>query len=598
MGLLDTFTFMLKADSKNAVGNIEDVGEAFDDAKKKGVKAADDIGDSAKNMGAKLSGIAESIRAKFGEGLKGSFATLGASLGIAAVAGIGLNGVLERMPELVNKVKDAASVGVDVTSYDAMSRVFQQNGVDADGFRDSVIDLNEAMGEAASDAKSQKAQSFKTFGISLKDAAGHAKSADTVLMELSASMEKMNKQEATFQIKQLGITDNKVIQTLLLGNKALKEQIELQKQKFALTEKDQVQLLELSHAQNMLSATIDGLVDQFAVMLAPALTKVSDGVRVLIDWFLEHKRVIGIAAGVIATLLLPTIWSVVAATTVWAATTLIAIAPFLAIGAAVAALILVIDDLFAYYQGGGSIIGDFAAKHEMLKDVLDGLKIMALGLMKFFSDMWNDPEKALTDFRGFMSTVWENMVADTKAIFTELWTWIINLFKNIGGAISDGISNAAKDAYDSLPDWAKTGLKAAGFAPEEPKPATASPGGADMAVPGDSTATQQHPAEKRQEQQKNTPKQVGDMAPEHPLAQATVPAIAASTTVGAAAAMPQIPSNAGRTTTVHNTTSVQTGDINVKSDSADPRKVADAVPAALNDHLKSTAQHFDDGESH
>lgn len=597
MGILDTFTFLLRADSKNAVDNIEHVGEAFDDTKKKGVKAADDIADSAKGMGAKLNGIAESIKAKFGAELSGSFATLGASLGIAAVAGMGLGGVLERMPELINKVKDAASVGVDIQSYDAMSRVFQQNGVDADGFRDSVIDLNEAMGEAASDAKSQKAQSFKTFGISLKDAAGNAKSADKVLMELSASMEKMDKQQATFQIKQLGITDNKVIQTLLLGNKALKEQIELQKQKFALTEKDSVQLLELSHAQNMLSTTIDGLVDQFAVMLAPALTAVTDGVRILIEFFMEHKRVIAIAAGVIAGLLLPTIWGAVAATSAWAFSTLIAIAPFLAIGAAIAALVLVIDDLFEYYEGGDSVIGEFAAKHEMLKDALEGLRTMAKGLMQFFQDMWNDPEKALNEFQGFMTTVWENMVSDTKAIFTELWNWIVNIFKNIGSAISDGIKSSARDAYDSLPDWAKSGLKAAGLEPAEVKPATPtqSPGGPDMAVPGDERRPAANDADTQQKPVAVVP---GDMSPDHPLTQATIPAMAANTTVNVAASMPQIPGSAGRVSNVTNTSSVQVDKIEVNAPQADPRQVAQAIPAALDSHLGNAAQHYDDGRSH
>lgn len=575
MGVLDSFVFLLRADSKNAVENIEDVGEAFDDAKKKGKKATDEISDEAGKMGTKLSSIAETIKSKFGAELSGSFTALGASLGIAAVAGMGLGGVLERMPELINKVKDAASVGVDVNSYDAMSRVFQQNGVDADGFRDSVIDLNEAMGEAASDAKSQKAESFKTFGISLKDAAGNAKSADKVLLELSASMEKMNKQQATFQIKQLGITDNKVIQTLLLGNKALKDQIELQKQKFALTDKDGAQLLELAQAQNMLSATIDGLIDQFAAGLAPALTKVTDGVRELIDWLMEHKRVIGIAAGVMTTVLLPAIWNLVRATGVWAANTLLATWPFIALGAVLASLVLVIDDLMAYYEGGNSVIGDFANKHKMLKDVLDDLKVMATGLMQFFKDMWNDPEKALNDFQNFMQKVWENMVADTKAIFTDLWNWIVNIFRNIGSAIADGIKSAANDAYNSLPDWAKKGLEVAGFSNpgEEHKPATNSPGGPDMAVPG-------------------------DMAEDHPLRKAVVPAMAANTTVGIAAAMPQIPGSAGRSTTVTNTTTVSTGDIKVESNSADPRQVAAAVPSALNDHFKNTAQHFDDGESH
>lgn len=573
MGILDTFTFLLRADSRNAVDHIEDVGEAFDDAREEGERATREIAENASGMGAKLSSIAETIKTKFGVELNSGFMALGASLGLAAVAGMGFGDVLERIPDLINKVKDAASVGVDINSYDAMSRVFAQNGVEADAFRDSMIDLNEAMGEAASDAASGKAQSFKTFGISLKDAAGNAKSADRVLTELSASMEKMSKQEATFQIKALGITDNAVIQTLMLGNKVLKEQIALQKEKFALTDKDQVQLLELNQAQNMLSTTIDGMIDQFAVMLAPALTKVTDGVRILVEWFLEHKRVIGIAAGVITALLLPTIWSAVAATTAWAAATLAATWPFIAIGAAVAALILVLDDLWAYYEGGDSVIGEFANKHKMLKDVLDGLKAMAMGLMQFFSDMWNNPEKALTDFQDFMHTVWVNMVGDTKKIFTELWNWIVGIFKDIGSAISSGIKGAAADAYNSLPEWSKKALNAAGFNPTEEKPATQSPGGPDMAVPG-------------------------DMAPDHPLTQATVPAMAANTTIGAAASMPQIPSSAGKTSNVNITNAPHVDKIEVNSSSADPAQVANAVPQALSDHLQDTAQHYSSGRSH
>lgn len=573
MGVLDSFVFLLRADGKKAVDEIEDVGEAFDDTKKKGKQATDEIADNASKMGTKLSGIAESIKTKFGGELSGGFAALGASIGVAAIAGMGFGDILERMPELINKVKDAASVGVDINSYDAMSRVFQQNGVDADGFRDSMIDLNEAMGEAASDAKSGKAESFKTFGISLKDAAGNAKNADQVLMELSASMEKMDKQQATFQIKALGITDNKVIQTLLLGNKALKDQIELQKQKFALTDKDQVQLLELNQAQNMLSATIDGLIDQFAVSLAPALTTVTEGFKVLIDWIMEHKRVIGIAAGVITALLLPTIYNATIATASWAAATLLATWPFIAIGAAVAAFILVLDDLWEYYEGGDSVIGEFANKHKMLKDVLDGLKAMAMGLMKFFSDMWNNPEKALTDFQDFMHTVWVNMVGDTKQIFTELWNWIVGIFKDIGSAISSGIKGAAVDAYNSLPDWSKKALSVAGFDPTADNPATQSPGGPDMAVPG-------------------------DMAADHPLSQATVPAMAANVTVGAAAAMPQIPSSAGKTSNVTITNAPHVDKIEVNSSSADPTQVANAVPQALSDHLQDTAQHYSSGRSH
>lgn len=549
MGILDTFFFVVKADTDNAAAKIEDVGEAFDDTSKKGQDASKKVGDSLDGLKARVSTIAESIKSSLTGNLAGGFAALGASLGLAAAAGIGLNSVLERAPELYQRVQDAATVGVDVTSYDAMSRAFQQNGVDADGFRDSMIDLNESMGEAASDAKSAKAQAFKTFGVSLKDASGNAKNAADVLMELSGSMANMSKQQAIFQIKQLGITDNKVIQSLLLGNKALKEQIELQKQKFALSEKDAAQLTELTQSQRMLQTTIDSIIDKFVVGLVPALTFVTDTTRKAIEWVVEHKRVIAVAAGVIAALLIPTIISATTATIAWGAATLVALAPFIAIAAAVAALILVVEDLVAYYQGADSVVGDFAAKHEMLKDVLEGLRVMAAGVIQFFSDMWNDPEKALTDFTDFMHTVWTNMVADTKEVFTELWNWIVNIFKNIGGAISDGIKGAAKDAYSSLPDWAKKGASLVGL------------------DPGESTAPVNSVLSNAADVSSSLPSTSAQM-----LAQ-------------------------GRNTS-GSTVSQKIDKVEVNVSGGDPDRVRTAVGDGLNDHLQNTAASFDDGRSH
>lgn len=564
MSILDAFTFLFRADTRDATRDITDVGDAFDDARDRGERATDDIGDSAEDMGHRLSSIAEAIKEKFVGGLSGSFSALGAAIGVAAVAGMGFSDVLERIPELINKVNDAASVGVDIQSYDSMSRVFQQNGVDADGFRDSMIDLNEALGEAASDAESGKAKSFKTFGISLKDAAGHAKNADQVMLELSKSMESMSKQEAIFQIKALGITDNKVIQTLLQGNKALKEQIELQKQKFALSEKDAEQLNELEQAQNMLNATIDALVDKFAVSLAPAMTTVINGIMDLVDWVERHSRVIKVAAGVIATLMLPTIWSAVTATTAWAAATIAATWPFLAIAAAVAALVIVIDDLWAYYEGSNSVIGEFAAKHEMLKDVLDGLKLMALGLMQFLSDMWNNPEKALVDFTSFMGKIWDNMVDDTKKVFSDLWDWITGLLNELpfylARKMAEGIAN--------IPGGEKL-LAAAGIDIH----ATAQ----QAAGSGNST----------------------DEGVQLPSAPGVAAAGAASSFVGMASAAPIIGSAAGRqnvSQSVNTTQHIDKVEVNVPS--GNPQEVRTAVADGLNDHIKNTAQSFNDGRSH
>jgi len=596
MSILDSFVFLLKADSKAAVEGIENTGEAFDDLKRKGKKTTDEVEQNFNQFGHRLNSISEGIGTKLGNSISGGIATLGASLGLTTVAGLGLNTALEHMGELYSRIQDAATVGVDISQYDALSKTFVTGGADAEGFRDSMIDLNESLGEAASDATSGKAKAFQQFGVAVKDAKGNIRGADEVLLDLAGSMEKMSKQEATFQIKQLGITDNKIIQTLLLGNKALKEQIEIQKQKYVLNEKDAEQIKEYTQAQNLLKVTIGGIVDQFTVWLAPALTKVTNLTRESIDWIMEHKRVIAIAAGVISTVMIPTILRATAATASWAAATLIAMAPYIAIAVAVAALVLVIDDLVSYYQGGGSVIGEFAEKHKMLKDVLDGLGEAFRGFRDWLVTLWNDPEKAIQQFQDFLAKIWHNMVADAqegidamldgvvngftnlsakgKEILTELWQWIKNLFSHLGDEIADSV----KGAWDKVKQNANP---ANWFGDDDApaKPATNSPGGPTMAVPGDSPLTR-------------------PMAADHPLTSAVVPAAAASSAINSANRAPVISATAGRQTNVSNTTTVTTGDIKVESSSADPRQVAAAVPAALNDHLGNAAQHFDDGVSH
>lgn len=293
MGVLDTFVFLLETDNKNALKGLNDTDHALDD-----------VEDGSKNAHKELMNIFAGVGEKAGittESLKGLAI---AAIGIAG-AGLSLNAVLDRTTEMLGKVHAAETVGVNVGQYDALSRTFQTLGVDADGFRDSMIDLNEAMGEAASDAKSGKAESFKTFGISLKDSQGNIKSADEALLELSDTMSKMDKQQATFQIKQLGITDNAVIAAMMNGRKELERRIELQKTLGVLNEKDAAQLKNFKSAQDDLSAIFSRFADVLAMTVVPALELLIDVTISVIKWAREHKGVLMGVFGALAFVAIP-----------------------------------------------------------------------------------------------------------------------------------------------------------------------------------------------------------------------------------------------------------------------------------------------------
>ncbi|PSZ18171.1 hypothetical protein [Escherichia sp. 4726-5] len=576
MGVLDTFVFLLETDNKNALKGLNDTDHALDD-----------VQDGSKNAHKELMNIFAGVGEKAGittESLKGVAI---AAIGIAG-AGLSLNAVLDRTTEMLGKVHAAETVGVNVGQYDALSRTFQTLGVDADGFRDSMIDLNEAMGEAASDAKSGKAESFKTFGISLKDSQGNIKSADEALLELSDTMSKMDKQQATFQIKQLGITDNAVIAAMMNGRKELERRIALQKTLGVLNEKDAAQLKNFKSAQDDLSAIFSRFADVLAMTVVPALELLIDVTISVIKWAQEHKGVLMGVFGALAFVAIPAL-----TTALWgmARAALAAVIPFLPLIAVAVALALVIDDLCNYFTGGESVIGDLVAKFPLLKSALDDAKESVIGaweaLKLLFSDpsqfmdvlvaelqaSWDEIVQGVVDagdaIGKALNSAWEKLTADTKKVFNDLLSWVKNIFSQIGAYISDAVSNAGKAAYDKLPDFMKKAINAV-KGEDEPKSVQPTPDGV-----------------------------VDDV---NPIKQPMPSVQAANSSMQDIANAPAIPANPATVALAGgkgNVTATQKIDnITIQTGSGDPQQIRTAVSDGMNDHVQQLTNQYDDGRSH
>lgn len=580
MGILDSFVFLLEADEKDAVKGIKKTGEAFDDLKDKGKKDTESVGNDVEDLGDKVKHESNRIKAALDQafaglqektagnfGLASSLTALAGAAGGAMIAGISLNAVMEKQASILMRVNDAATLGVDISQYDALGKVFEQNGLELEGFRDSLFDLNEAMGEAAADAESGKAESFKKFGISLKDANGNIKGTDQALLELAGSMEKMSKQEAIFQIKALGITDNAAIATLLKGRKALEDQIALQKQKGVLDQEAADNALAYKAAMNELDSAVGSLMDSLAVMLLPILTDVAKGFLAFVNLVREHKGFVvgalGAIAGIGVVKLIPMIKDLTTAMSLLKVQTLLALWPFALIAAAIIAVGLLVDDLWNYFSGGESVIGDLVKKFPMLGDAIEGLKTLVLSIGEAFTD----PKKAFTDFMNFCQKVLNNIIADVekfggqlvdstvnafnnmfdegKRIFTELWDFIVNLFKNLGNEIS----NAAGNAWETVKNNANP---LNWFSDEEA----------------------------------------------NPTASSASPAIAATNVVGNASRSPVISNANSRISNNTTTQSVSVDKVEVHTQATDSQGIANSFADGLKNAYSNTAQSYDDGRSH
>lgn len=574
MGVLDTFVFLLETDNRNALKGFKDTEQA-----EKGVK------DGATDAHAAMLGMFNGVGERAGLTVGSLKELMVATLGIAS-AGLSLNAVLDHTTEMLARVRAAETVGVDIEQYDALSRTFQTLGVDADGFRDSMIDLNESMGEAASDAKSGKAESFKTFGVSLKDAKGNIKSADEALLELSDTMSKMDKQQATFQIKQLGITDNAVIAAMMNGRKELERRIELQKTLGVLSEKDVAQLKNFKSAQDDLSVIFSRFADVLSMTVVPALELLIDVTIAVIKWAQDHKGVLVGFFGALAFVSIPALtaalWSM--ATAAWAA-----IAPFLPLIGAAVALALVIDDLWNYFNGGESVIGDLVQQFPALAGVLENVKESFLGAWEALKLLFSDPSKFMDvliaelqaswdeivqgvvdagDAIGkALNSAWEKLTADTKKVFNDLLSWVKNIFSQIGAYISDAVSNAGKAAYDKLPDFMKKAINAV-KGEDEPKSVQPTPDGV-----------------------------VDDV---NPIKQPMPSVQAANSSMQDIANAPAIPANpgAGRSSRVSNTQNVNVAKVEVNTQATDAQGIASSMTDGLKNAYGDMANQYDDGRSH
>lgn len=389
-------------DNTNAISalvqKIKGLTLALRGAEKGSGELSEKMQDDLEDVKPKVTDLSQFIHEKMG--------SIGNSLGIGdfakgfiatAAAGMSLNAILDNTANLLNKIRDAETVGVDIGDYDVLLRTFTTLGVETDEFRDSMIDLNEAMGEAAADAESGKAKAFKTFGVELKTQTGQIKATDEALLELADSMSSMSKQQATFQIKQLGITDNKVIAAMLSGRKELERMMRVQREYGTLSQEDAEQVKRFSGAVNELKTMTGHFADELTVALAPAMTMTVDGIALVAKFFSElfsflsdHK---GLVAGVllpVALVVLPTLtaslWA--AASAVWAF--LAPLLPFIAIAVALG---LVVDDLWNYFTGGESVIGDLAKKFTWLNDFLQTTKELVLELIEAFKEFANNPMK-------------------------------------------------------------------------------------------------------------------------------------------------------------------------------------------------------------
>ncbi len=270
----------------------------------------------------------------------------------------------------------AQDTDTDLAYIQRLGYAAQLSGSSVEAANASVKGLAQTIGEAATGLGRGEA-AFKAYGLSAKNADGSIKSVGEVLEDVQAKMAGLSKAEQLSILQKLGI-DQSMIGLLNSSSAEMGALFQQAEDLGLVTAAGADAAGEFNDTMDQMNMVMGAIRTNIAVGLAPQLTNIVGRLR---DWLIRNKELIreGIskavtvilalwraimrAVNIIDAMISKTIgWKaalvVLGGTLVWLNKTMLlafATNPITLIAAAITALILLVDDLMTYLEGGESM---------------------------------------------------------------------------------------------------------------------------------------------------------------------------------------------------------------------------------------------------
>lgn len=434
MSILDTFYILFKTDADKAAADTKKLGDA-----------ADQTEDKLR----KTDATSQKLAASFINMAKAAAAPLLALASFGTLANI----AVERAAAIRELDSFSAKLNSSISDVDAFQRSVKELGGETAGAVDSLSKIAEKVNEAFSDKESGARKDFDKWKLSFKDVKGEALGATDSMLALAGNLEKVSRAEALARIKKLGIEDATTIDLLLRGRRELEEYMRAQKESGVVTEEQALAVREYYGELGRASNGLTSIGNRIVATFLPAITKVVAVFGDLVGWMNRNRTIvqgffIGVAA-VVTAYFLPAMAAAAAA--VIAATW-----PFLAIGAAIAAVgaafALAYEDVVAFMNGQPSLIGELVKRYEWFADIIRGI-----------GDLYNWLEDAAGAALSGIKSAWDLFVSASETAaqaqqdfwsnFKPIWESIKNLISSVGELASAVLSRIGIDVGALVSEW-------------------------------------------------------------------------------------------------------------------------------------------------
>lgn len=431
--VLDSLGFRERV--QDAQGELDKLGTASKEATDKAAKGMDKAADKADDLGGKAREAGKSMQqaAERGErgfdGLLGTLGKVAATLGGLAAIQATVSGYVQTVTE-IEKTSDM--LGMSMEEWQGWAYAAKQAGLEAEDVRDRFMDLGDWMTDLnVNDAGPLKDFAEKTK-TSFKDAKGATVSMEEGLMRLADTVGKMDRQQATSWLQQIGF-DEKTTPLILKGRKAIEEYIKVGKEQALYTKRDAENARRMREAWQGVTYVYNAVSGAILRALGPAFDWLAEKAGKISTWVRENEDSLVVfitaLAAVIGRLLTPALWGMAtaAAAALW---------PFAPLILGALALAEAFDDLWAFASGGNSILENLMRAFGATDKTVEEFRQTVRSAVGFVLDLWD----ALTGNGKDSQAALERVKVQVKAV---------------ADAISNFVRSIGQWVEDLLPQWIK-----------------------------------------------------------------------------------------------------------------------------------------------
>lgn len=328
---------------------------------------------------------------------------------------------ISNFSEYTTQLSNASAItGASVNSINALGGALKRFGGNAESAINAIKSINQHLHDAKFGGGALLEIS-KKYGVVISKGA----TAEQTLLNLAKQMGQYDRQTRVAIASQLGL-DEAMVRAFADGGKELEQLINKQKKLNIIDPRDEKIAQKFSYALLDLKDIFTALMRDFARVILPSFTKLLNLFTSFVEFLRKHKIfVTAFFAGILVALtpILLTLGKMAIASS-------LAFAPFYAIGAIIASLALVFEDLLYYFQGYDSVTGNLVKKFPLLAPLIEPLRSIVLGIYDTFKSIYT--------------------------LITEpSWDNLSKVFKNVGNVIKSLIEipiKAIKNIIDGLID--------------------------------------------------------------------------------------------------------------------------------------------------